>query len=195
MKNIAPSHKVAIAIALLTGSAILFSSMSVVHAEKNDDRKEKTEKRQDRKETDSEKGKQRDSQERKKEEIRDAKEDFETKKQDILIRAKSGDISKDEAKRQILEQKDAIISKTKSDIRAEEDRMRQEKRNSLKQIIKKQLTAKLANTDRLEAGKKKEKYRQIKNALDRLIQNSTKAKAEIYQLIKEVINDMENPQT
>lgn len=124
--------------------------------------------------------------------ISQMKKNFELKKQEILNKAKSWKIKTEEAKKQIIEQRDNFITKTKVYFKNQDSQIKQEKINSLKKIIKNQFDIKLNEINKLPNPDQKAKYLKINQAIDTQLKNWDTEKNEILKLIKEVISEKIN---
>ncbi|MDD2565711.1 MAG: hypothetical protein PHZ26_01870 [Candidatus Gracilibacteria bacterium] len=120
------------------------------------------------------------------------KNNFELKKQEIIKEVKIGKIKLEDAKKQILEQRDNFITKTKADFKNQDTQIKQEKINSLKKIIKNQFDLKLNTINKLSTADQKAKYTKILQTIDEQLKNGNTEKNEILKLIKEVIMEKIN---
>lgn len=121
--------------------------------------------------------------------IEEAKRQFETKKQEILNQAKNGKIWIEEARNQIISNKNILVEKTKTDIKAWAEKLKQEKISNVKSVIKTQFETKLADLSKLSNQQQKAKYIKLDASIDKLAKNATKAQNEVYNIMREVLRE------
>lgn len=124
--------------------------------------------------------------------IEQVKKQFETKKQEILNLAKSGKLWNEEAKKQILANRDILIEQTKANIKAWAEKLKQEKISSVKSAVKQQFETKLADVNKLPKAQQKTKYMKLDASIDKLAKTATKAQNEVYNIMREILREKIN---
>jgi len=130
-----------------------------------------------------------DIQKQKNQKIEEAKKQFEAKKQEIINQVKNWKLWNEEAKKQILANRDVMTEKTKVTIQAAADKIKQEKIDSVKLIIKKQFETKLADISKLSESEQKTKYQKLYNSIDLLTKKATKTQIEVYNIMRAVLRE------
>lgn len=121
--------------------------------------------------------------------IKEAKSQFENKKQEILNQAKNGKIWIEEARNQIISNKNILVEKTKTDIKAQAEKLKQEKISNIKSVIKTQFQTKLIDLSKLSNQQQKVKYIKLDASIDKLAKNATKAQNEVYKIMHEILRE------
>ena len=99
------------------------------------------------------------------EELKNAKKIFEIKKEEILNKLKSWKITKEEAHKQIIEEKEKIINSSKRKLNDEKEKLKNDNLFRLKLIIKEKLNTKLIWLKKLS---KKEKEVVLEKFIEKL---------------------------
>gem|GEM_PF-2517861 len=82
-----------------------------------------------------------------------------------------------------------MTEKTKVTIQAAADKIKQEKIDSVKLIIKKQFETKLADISKLSESEQKTKYQKLYNSIDLLTKKATKTQIEVYNIMRAVLRE------
>lgn len=116
-----------------------------------------------------------------------AQAEFEHEKEEIIQKIQKKEISREEWKKRIDEQKREIIEKAKASVRAESNKQNEQQKNEIKSKIRKQLVS----IESLSEKKRINRYRQALQKVELMLQSQKLSQKEvlILRLTKEVIQE------
>lgn len=112
-----------------------------------------------------------DNQTKKEAVITNAKNRFETEKQNILEKANSGEITKQEAKARIEKAKEDILVRAKEDIKQQMDQQKAENREKVKMMIREKMQKILSKIESLPRRERRAQYEKLLQSIDKQMQS------------------------